>query len=740
MQLGGDAFLTITGGTANLSGITVDSATGGQGTSELVISGGATVYLGGSTNPSGALIVNSPSATDYIHLGTATIGAASSWSTSAPITLQSGSTASFKTANSVVGTVPTNITLTGTLSGAGGLTTSGTGILLINGTNSYTGATNISSGATLQIGSTGALASSSGLTIASGGVLDLSGTTLSNALNLAIAGPGINSTGAMINSDTGVTATYSGGINETGSAAFGGSGNIILSGTIGGGHSITYAGTATLILTGAVNGAGSGMTIDPSGTVQIGNAGTLGTLGSGAITDNGTLAFDRTDGYGGAVVNTISGSGGLTVESGTLTLSSANTFTGQTIVTGGTLALTNAQALQDSTLNYNNQGGFLNFGTLSTATLGGLAGAQNLPTTDSSLTTLNLNLQPGVTGTYSGGISNNGATPLALTINGSATGAQVLSGSSNYTGQTTVSSGSLVAANNAALGSASSAGLVLDPSSGTVTVDFTSANPSIGSLASSGAGTSNIVLGNGVNNTGTTLTVGGNGTTTTFGGTISGQPNMMTSATGSLILAGGQLNFTGTGTYVGPTIVNSGTFNLNKGVLGNTAVTVKSGATLTGVGNFSTTGLIGGTLQAPEAALITLVDPTQAGLSVTGGITLGDPEQYLRHSQLLRHDQLHSWLGHSRATRYRGRPDPEYRGRLYRYYESPYAGHVHPFKLRRRPGRRQRNDCGLFSEQRDRRRRFGERRAEYADTFRYQQRNNPRVGGWGRADSGCGFL
>ncbi len=69
-----------------------------------------------------------------------------------------------------------------------------------------------------------------------------------------------------------------------------------------------------------------GTTID-SGTLQIGNGGTSGSI-VGDVTDVGTLAFDRSDSitFGGV----ISGSGGLVQRgSGTLVLTGSDIYSGQ---------------------------------------------------------------------------------------------------------------------------------------------------------------------------------------------------------------------------------------------------------------------------------------------------------------------------------------------------------------------------------------------------------------------------
>ena len=103
------------------------------------------------------------------------------------------------------------------------------------------------------------------------------------------------------------------------------------------------AGSTTLVKTddgtlvlGGENTYTGGTTIS-GGTLQIGNGGASGSI-LGDITDNATLAFNRSDTttYGGIV----SGTGNLVKEGpGSTTLIMRNTFTGGTQVKGGTLSL-----------------------------------------------------------------------------------------------------------------------------------------------------------------------------------------------------------------------------------------------------------------------------------------------------------------------------------------------------------------------------------------------------------------
>ena len=139
-------------------------------------------------------------------------------------------------------------------------------------------------------------------------------------------------------------------------------------------------------------------------------------------------------------------------------------------------------------------------------------------------------------------------------------GTLTLGVSNCYAGGTTLSGGTLVAANDSA---SSSGPVTLSPSSGAVTLDFTSAAPSIGSLGSSGAGSSSIVLGNATADTPTTLTAGANNASTTFGGSISDLSITASGAVGSLTKAGsGTLTLAGSNTYTGLTTVGGGVLQL----------------------------------------------------------------------------------------------------------------------------------------------------------------------------------
>ncbi|MCS5616940.1 MAG: autotransporter-associated beta strand repeat-containing protein, partial [Pirellulales bacterium] len=101
---------------------------------------------------------------------------------------------------------------------------------------------------------------------------------------------------------------------------------------------ITKAGPGTMRLT-ATNTYSGGTTIS-AGTLTIGNGGTTGSI-LGNVTNNGTLAFNRSDEV--VFSGGISGSGGLVKDgAGELILEADNTYNGTTTINAGTLAVGNA--------------------------------------------------------------------------------------------------------------------------------------------------------------------------------------------------------------------------------------------------------------------------------------------------------------------------------------------------------------------------------------------------------------
>src|SRR5262249_58758626 len=84
-----------------------------------------------------------------------------------------------------------------------------------------------------------------------------------------------------------------------------------------------------------------------SAGAQIGNNSVNGVLPSGSVTADGALVFSHSDDV--TVATPIGGAGSLVKKSaGKLTLTANNSFTGATIVTNGTLALSGSGAISNS--------------------------------------------------------------------------------------------------------------------------------------------------------------------------------------------------------------------------------------------------------------------------------------------------------------------------------------------------------------------------------------------------------
>jgi fibronectin-binding autotransporter adhesin len=102
--------------------------------------------------------------------------------------------------------------------------------------------------------------------------------------------------------------------------------------------SLTKSGTSTWTL--SADNTYTGTTTISGGTLVLGNGGSSGTLGTGAVTNNGTLSYNRSD---TALVDShaISGTGSVRqIGAGKTTLSGVNTYSGPTVITAGTLAVT----------------------------------------------------------------------------------------------------------------------------------------------------------------------------------------------------------------------------------------------------------------------------------------------------------------------------------------------------------------------------------------------------------------
>ena len=272
----------------------------------------------------------------------------------------------------------------------------------------------------------------SGLTVTTGTV-SIGSATAVGRVNLALAAAQSwtnNSTGTLT-----IQNTVSNGANLL---TIGGTGNTTINGgIINGSGGVTKTGTGTLTLAGT--NTYSGATTISDGTLQVGNGGTTGTLGTGNVTNDSKLVINRSNAI--TVSNLISGTGSLTKSgTNTLTLSGANTYSGETKISAGTLAVSNALALQNSTLDYTNNGGAIRFSSGITAyTLGGLAGDKNLALTNAGGTAIALTVGNNSSNTTYSGVLSAGGTLIKT-----GAGTLTLTGANTYTNTTTVSLGGLI--------------------------------------------------------------------------------------------------------------------------------------------------------------------------------------------------------------------------------------------------------------------------------------------------------
>ena len=193
-----------------------------------------------------------------------------------------------------------------------------------------------------------------------------------------------------------------GAITNDASLVFDRTDSLTVSNVISGTGTLTQNGTSNLILTG--NNSYSGGTTISAGTLQVGNAGASGAIGTGPVTNNGTLAINRTDAL--ALSNLISGTGAFTqAGTGTTTFSTAQSYSGLTTIGAGTLALS---------------GGNNRIPAANTVAFSGTS-ALDLTNTDQTLATLSLpvqNASSASTVTGSGKLLINGAVPFNFGVSG----------------------------------------------------------------------------------------------------------------------------------------------------------------------------------------------------------------------------------------------------------------------------------------------------------------------------------
>jgi filamentous hemagglutinin family protein len=652
--LGGNNGLSkTTSGTVTLSGANTYTGTTTVGDGTLAL-GASNVLADGS-----ALVVNG---------GTFAIGANSD--TVASVSLQGGSIAGSTGVLTSLATVDAqNGSIGARLGGSAGLTKTTLGTVTLSGANSYTGTTTVGAG-TLALGASNVLANGSPLVV-TGGVFDIganSDTVASVSLQVGsiTGGTGVltstatvdaqnGSIGARLGGSAGLTKTTAGSVTLSGANSYAGTTNVG-AGTLTLGASNVLADGSPLVVNGGTLAIGSNS--DTVASVQLLGGGITG--GTGVLTSTATF-----DVQSGSIDAILGGSAGLAKTGvGTVTLSGANSYTGTTSVSQGTLALGASNVLADGSALLVNGGTFAigaNSDTVASVQLtgGSITGSSGVLTS-----TANVDAQSGSISAILGGSAGLAKTGL---------GTVTLSGANSYTGTTSVGQGTLVlgASNVLADGSAllvNGGTLAIGANSDTVnavsllggsitgstgvltsTTAFDMQSGSVGAILGGSAGLAKTGAGTVTLNAVNTYT----GTTTVGAGTLAlGGSNRLAGA-GLLAVSGGSFDLGGFaqtmagvqltgGTLASGTLTSTTAFDMQAGsasaVLAGSAGLSKTGlgtVTLSAANNYTGTTTVGagtllmgaanrmnsaGTLNVSGGTLdLGGFGQTMAGVQLTGG-------------------------------------------------------------------------------------------------------------------------
>ncbi|MEK0447786.1 MAG: hypothetical protein RL088_54 [Verrucomicrobiota bacterium] len=545
----------------------------------------------------------------------------------------------------VDGTKDYTFTGTAAIAGAGGLTKTGTGKLTISSTNSFTGTVNLNGGVT-AVATIADSATNSPL--GAGTAINLGGGTL-------------EFTGATGSTNRGIAVAVGGGTVSTPTGS-----TLTLAGVVSGAGTLAKSGAGTVVLTGATNTV-AGYTVS-QGTLQVGDGVAAGSLGTGTVTNDATLAFN-TPAAGLVVGNVISGTGSVTKTGpGNVTLNGAadNTYAGTTTVSGGSLILSSPTGINSVGGNVVVEtGGIVAYGTtagqlanhipdtasitVNGGTFGSGAGnAETGPTAGIFDTVANVTVN---SGTFLSGRGD--AQPFGVTGALNATGGRVFLQRGGSVAATSISlaSGVVLDMDGGSTGFISRLGV----GTGGLTIHGATVNMNTGSNVTAGSQGSSIILTGDLTTTGTTTisrvsaqaapraNIDLNGADRVFN--VSGTLTLGTSAAqvivvntgatpGGIVKQGaGNLVLNGANTYNGNTDILAGTVTLTGTLSGSASINVATGSTfdvsgaagysvgvaqtIKGNGNVVGSATINGTL-APGSSIGTLNFANDLAFGATG--------------------------------------------------------------------------------------------------------------------------
>ncbi len=322
---------------------------------------------------------------------------------------------------------------------------SGLGGVQLSGTNTYTGRTTVGGG-TLRISSEANLGANPDSFVAD--QLLLAGGRLNATANFTIddanRGITLGPAGGTILVNSVNTLTVANVIDGTGRLLISGFGILELkaANTFSGQTQLAY-GTLRLGHVDALQNSTLNFFFT-NGQVNFTAAGT-NTYNLGGLAGNDSVSLGANSLSVGAnnetttFSGTLSGTGGLTkVGAGTLNLTTAQTYSGDTRIEGGMIVLAHANALQNSTLDTGpagTQSANLTLGEGTTYNIGGLKGSADLDLAVSHLSVGANNQSTVFSGSLLGAFNNN--------VTKVGTGTLTFAGNNTYTGTTTVSAGSL---------------------------------------------------------------------------------------------------------------------------------------------------------------------------------------------------------------------------------------------------------------------------------------------------------